>query len=175
MIIDIIIIFRSHEIKLSLRLSVAVNCVNALQVLRGIFISELLAPRQHKKLFIGVKTNIVSANRRNNMAELLSAFLFVSCPYVLNAQRLGEMFFQLGFVSHDSLYLNVTPPETLSTDDKFDCSFAWVQNKLCISFNLAETHCAEKLLCEQLLSSIYNKTGELVSNIHFSEVSTEQT
>ena len=80
----------------------AVNCVNALQVLHGIVIGEWLAPRQHKKLFIGVKTSIVSAHKRNDMAELLSALLFVSCPYVLNAQRLGERFFKLGVVSHDS-------------------------------------------------------------------------
>lgn len=58
--------------------------------------------QQHKKLFIGVKTNIVSAHKRNDMADLLSAFLFVSCPYVLNAQRLGERFFKLGVVSYDS-------------------------------------------------------------------------
>ena len=113
----------------------------------------------------------MSARKRNDMVELLSAFLFVSCPYVVNAQRLGERFFQLGFVSHDSLYLNVTPLETLFAGDKFDCSFACVLNKLCISFNLVETS-AEKLFCELLLSSIYNKTGELVSNI---QVSTEQT
>ena len=71
-------------------------------VLCGIVLSELLAPQQHKKLFIGVKTNIVSAHKRNDMADLLSAFLFVSCPYVLNAQRLGERFFKLGVVSYDS-------------------------------------------------------------------------
>lgn len=66
----------------------------------------------------------------------------------------------------------VKPLETLFADDKFDCSFACVQNKLYTSFNLAETS-TEKLLCELLLSSIYNKTGQLVSNIHFSHYSVQ--
>ena len=109
----------------------------------------------------------MSAERRRKDMKLLSAFLFVSCIYVLNAHGIGEKFIQLRFVFHDSLYLNITPLETLLVvDNKFDCSFAYVHNKLCISFDLAETS-AEKLWCELLPSSIYNNTGEIVLNFKF--------
>lgn len=113
----------------------------------------------------------MSAEQRRKDMKLLSEFLFVSCIYVLNAHGIGEKFIQLRFVFHDSLYLNITPLETLLVvDDKFDCSFACVHNKLCISFNLAETS-AEKLWCELLPSSIYNNTGEIVLNFKFDHYS----
>lgn len=113
----------------------------------------------------------MSAERRRKDIKLLSEFLFVSCFYVLNAHGIGEKFIQLRFVFHDSLYLNITPLEILLVDDReFDCSFACVHNKLCISFNLAETS-AEKLWCELLPSSIYNNTGEIVLNFKFDHYS----
>lgn len=113
----------------------------------------------------------MSAERRRKDIKLLSEFLFVACIYVLNAHRIGEKFIQLRFVFRDSLYLNITPLETLLVvDDKFDCSFAYVHNKLCISFNLAETS-AEKLWCELLPSSIYNNKGEIVLNFKFDHYS----
>ena len=113
----------------------------------------------------------MSAERRRKDIKLLSEFLFVSCIYVLNAHGIGEKFIQLRFAFHDSLYLNITPLETLLVvDDKFDCSFAYVHNKLCISFNLVETS-AEKLWCELLPSSIYNNTGEIVLNFKFDHYS----
>ena len=121
--------------------------------------------------FTEIKINkIMSAEQRRKDMKLLSAFLFVSCIYVLNAHGIGEKFIQLRFVFHDSLYLNITPLETLLVDDKFDCSFACVHNKLCISFNLAETS-AEKLWCELLPSSIYKNTGEIVLNFKFDHYS----
>ena len=112
----------------------------------------------------------MSAEQRRKDMKLLSAFLFVSCIYVLNAHGIGEKFIQLRFVFHDSLYLNITPLETLLVDDKFDCSFACVHTKLCISFNLEKTS-VEKLLCELLPSSIYNNTGEIVLNFKFDHYS----
>ena len=90
--------------------------LTVLTLYRYFLVSSLVNYWLHdnKKLFIGVKTYIVSAHKSNDMAELsVSAFLFVSCPYVLNAQRLGERFFKLEVVSYDSLYLNVIPLETL--------------------------------------------------------------
>ena len=72
----------------------------------------------------------MSAEQRRKDMKLLSAFLFVSCIYVLNAHGIGKTFqVQLQFAFHDSLYLNITPLETLLVDDKFDCSFACVHNK----------------------------------------------
>ena len=43
-------------------------------------------------------------------------------------------------------------------------------NKLCISFNLAETS-VEKLWCELLPSNIYNNTGKIVLNFKFDHCS----
>ena len=81
------------------------------------------------------------------------------------AQRLGERFFKLGVVSYDSRYA-----------DRLQLCLCLKQTMYLLY--LAETS-AEKLLCELLLSSIYNKTEELVSNIHFShysvQFSTQQT
>ena len=74
--------------------------------------------------FTEIKINkIMSAEQRRKDMKLLSAFLFVSCIYALNVHGIGEKFIQLRFVFHDSLYLNITPLETLLVDAGADPGF----------------------------------------------------
>lgn len=98
------------------------------------------------------------------------ALLFVSSLYVLRTKAGREVPSARICFAWISLPQRNTTGNSLYWWWQVRLQFACVQNKLRVSFNLAETS-ADKLWCKLLLSSIYNKTGELVSNIYFSHYS----
>ncbi|KAL9962332.1 hypothetical protein ACROYT_G031425 [Oculina patagonica] len=85
------------------------------------------------------------------------AIIFLSTIQSLHVQH--------RFESRPFHYLNVSPLETLVANDYIDCSFACLQNVLCVSFNVAVFSDENgKRWCELLPSTSYNNTAKLTAD-----------
>ena len=92
-------------------------------------------------------------------ARLLSLFHF---------QWLNATFRRAEFEFRAFHHLNVSHLVDMFVDDNMDCSFACLQNVLCVSFNVAVSPDEKgKLRCELLPSTSSNNTAKLTAGSQF--------
>ena len=90
---------------------------------------------------------------------------FVTLLFLLHFQSLKANLCGPVFVSRGFHYLNVTRLAVMLVDHYMDCSFACLQNMLCVSFNVAVSADDKgKLRCELLPSTSSNNTANLTAD-----------
>ena len=99
-------------------------------------------------------------DRMTSRGNLLAAVSFIMS--LANAQSFSV---QHRYKSLPFYYLNVSSLETILVSDYLDCSFACLQNVLCVSFNVAAFSDENwKRWCELLPSTNYNNTVKLTAD-----------
>lgn len=96
--------------------------------------------------------------------KITLAFLIIILG-IFHLQWLNAEFMIGVFEPHISYYLNVTSLDKIFVDDRMDCSFACMQNVLCVSFNVAVFHDDKgKRWCELLSLTSYINTTKLLAD-----------
>lgn len=101
------------------------------------------------------------ANRSKMRVKYLAILSFIIC--LVNTMSLRVRLIENRFECHPFHYLNVTHLEARSVDDHMDCSFACLQNALCVSFNVAVLP-DNRRWCELLPFTSYNETEKLTGH-----------
>ena len=103
------------------------------------------------------------ANQRRMTVKFLAILSFIIC--LVNTMSLRVSLIQHRFECHQFHYLNVAHLEARSVDDNMDCSFACLQNALCVSFNVAVLPDIKgRRWCELLPFTSYNETEKLTAH-----------
>lgn len=85
--------------------------------------------------------------------------------YLVSTQSIHQIHLQHRFDSRLFHYLNVSLLEITLVNDYIDCSFACLQNAICVAFNVAVfSDEKRKLWCELLPETSYNNTAKLTSD-----------
>lgn len=90
------------------------------------------------------------------------SIIFLLILFLYHFRWLTAVFRKADFKLRDFSYLNITYLDVAFVDDYMECSFACLQNTLCVSINVAVSPDGDgNIRCELLASTSYNNTAKL--------------